>query len=60
MEYNEGVRAIRSTFMDVLMCSGADEATEASRRLAEWMGMDASMVDHLMDELEQFRLREVR
>lgn len=58
MEYVEGARAIRNTFMDVLLCSGADEATEASRRLAEWMGMDAGMVDHLIDELEQFRLRD--
>ncbi|MCP5405607.1 MAG: hypothetical protein H6922_05255 [Pseudomonadaceae bacterium] len=57
MEYNEGAKAIRNTFVEVLMCSGADEATEASRRMADWMGMDPTMVDNLIEELEQFRLR---
>lgn len=59
MDYGYMQQVVRKTFMDVLPLSGEHEALEASRRMADWLGADATtasqMADTVADDWNEFR-----
>lgn len=58
MEYVEGYKTIRRTFMDVLLLEGETEAVEACGRMADWFGLDADEVKtSVVTDWREFRRR---
>ena len=52
-EYSESTRVVRKTYMDVLPVAGENQALEASRRMAEWLGMSPLVAEETAEEFEE-------
>ena len=51
MDYQNAAEAVIKTYNEVLY-GHHEEAREAARRMAEWLGMDPAMADQLVDSTD--------